>query len=182
VGVAIDNSNVDGVTGDMASMTAAQAVATGVEVKISLAELGWKGGPIRVAAFLNGTNGDLVSNQVLGASVGAASLGDPRLINFSDEMAFPGNQFIEIADVTLLPCPAAAPCPMVNPPCPGDYNDDGQVDLLDLLSFNGEWSGNLGTMVPAGTLGDYNASGNVDLLDLLSFNGDWSSNLGTPCP
>ncbi len=66
--------------------------------------------------------------------------------------------------------------------CPGDYNNDGQVDLLDLLSFNGEWSGNLGTMVPMGTLGDYDNSGTVDLLDLLSFNGDWSGNLGTPCP
>ncbi len=67
-------------------------------------------------------------------------------------------------------------------PCPGDYNDDGFVDLLDLLAFNGEWSGNLGTMVPMGTLGDYDGSGTVDLLDLLAFNGDWSSNLGTPCP
>lgn len=64
----------------------------------------------------------------------------------------------------------------------GDYNDDGFVDLLDLLAFNGEWSGNLGTMVPMGTLGDYDGSGTVDLLDLLSFNGDWSGNLGTPCP
>ncbi len=74
------------------------------------------------------------------------------------------------------------PDPCAAAPCPGDYNNDGQVDLLDLLAFNGEWSGNLGTMVPMGTLGDYDGSGTVDLLDLLSFNGDWSSNLGTPCP
>ncbi len=74
------------------------------------------------------------------------------------------------------------PCDGGGTPCPGDYNDDGMVDLLDLLAFNGEWSGNLGTMVPMGTLGDYDNSGTVDLLDLLAFNGDWSSNLGTPCP
>ncbi len=74
------------------------------------------------------------------------------------------------------------PVCMGGAPCPGDYNDDGMVDLLDLLAFNGEGSGNLGTMVPMGTLGDYDGSGTVDLLDLLAFNGDWSSNLGTPCP
>ncbi len=66
--------------------------------------------------------------------------------------------------------------------CPGDYNGSGAVDLLDLLAFNADWSGNLGTSVPMGTLGDYDANGSVDLLDLLAFNADWSANLGQPCP
>ncbi len=67
-------------------------------------------------------------------------------------------------------------------PCPGNYNGNGSVDLLDLLAFNGDWSSNLGTTVPNGTLGDYNGNGIVDLLDLLAFNSDWSSNLGQTCP
>ncbi len=67
-------------------------------------------------------------------------------------------------------------------PCPGDFNNDGTVDLLDLLAFNGQWSANLGQAVTAGANGDYNQSGTVDLLDLLAFNGDWSSNLGLACP
>ncbi len=68
------------------------------------------------------------------------------------------------------------------PPCPGDYNDDNGIDLLDLLAFNSDWSANLGAAVTPGTNGDYDVSGIVDLLDLLSFNGDWSANLGQPCP
>ncbi len=67
-------------------------------------------------------------------------------------------------------------------PCPGDYNNSGSIDLLDLLAFNADWSSNLGQSVAAGTNGDYDNSGNVDLLDLLAFNSDWSSNLGQPCP
>lgn len=70
----------------------------------------------------------------------------------------------------------------LKPPCPGDFNDDGRVDLLDLLAFNAAWSSNLGTMVSPGTNGDYNGSGVVDLLDLLAFNAEWSSNLGQVCP
>ncbi len=67
-------------------------------------------------------------------------------------------------------------------PCPGDYDNSGSIDLLDLLAFNGDWSSNLGQSVAPGTNGDYNNSGTVDLLDLLAFNGDWSSNLGQACP
>ncbi len=70
----------------------------------------------------------------------------------------------------------------ISTPCPGDYNGNGSVDLLDLLAFNGDWSSNLGQSVTPGTNGDYNGNGSVDLLDLLAFNGDWSSNLGQACP
>ncbi len=67
-------------------------------------------------------------------------------------------------------------------PCPGNYNTDSTVDLLDLLAFNSAYSTSLGQNVPPGTNGDYDANGVVDLLDLLAFIGDWSTNLGTPCP
>ncbi len=65
--------------------------------------------------------------------------------------------------------------------CPGDYNRDGVIDLLDLLAFNADWSAGLGQVVPAGTLGDIDGSGTVDLLDLLDFISSWSALLGTEC-
>lgn len=65
--------------------------------------------------------------------------------------------------------------------CPGDFDNSGNVDLLDLLSFLGNWSSGLGSTVPVGSGGDVNSDGVVDLLDLLSFNAAWVANLGQPC-
>ncbi|MBX3387043.1 MAG: hypothetical protein KF768_10770 [Phycisphaeraceae bacterium] len=67
-------------------------------------------------------------------------------------------------------------------PCPGDYNDDGVVDLGDLLDFLGDWNPNLGQSVTPGTNGDVNSDGVVDLADLLDFLADWNPNLGSTCP
>ncbi|MBX3386754.1 MAG: hypothetical protein KF768_09300 [Phycisphaeraceae bacterium] len=66
-------------------------------------------------------------------------------------------------------------------PCPGDYNDDGVVDLADLLAFLGDWNPNLGQS-GMGLPGDINDDGVVDLADLLQFLGDWNPNLGSVCP
>lgn len=66
--------------------------------------------------------------------------------------------------------------------CPGDYDGNLSVNLLDLLSFISEWSSNLGGSGAPGLPGDYNQDGSVNLLDLLGFNADWSSNLGQTCP
>ncbi|MBX3386406.1 MAG: hypothetical protein KF768_07535 [Phycisphaeraceae bacterium] len=65
--------------------------------------------------------------------------------------------------------------------CPGDYNDDGVVDLGDLLDFLGDWNPNLGQSVTPGTNGDVNNDGVVDLADLLDFLADWNPNLGSTC-
>ncbi|MBX3387042.1 MAG: hypothetical protein KF768_10765 [Phycisphaeraceae bacterium] len=67
-------------------------------------------------------------------------------------------------------------------PCPGDYNDDGVVDLGDLLDFLGDWNPNLGQSVTPGTNGDVNSDGVVDLADLLDFLAEWNPNLGSTCP
>lgn len=71
---------------------------------------------------------------------------------------------------------------MCDPPCPGDYNDDGLVDLADLIAFNTHWQPNIGAIVPPGTMGDYNDDGVVDLGDLVGFNTDWQPNIGSTCP
>ncbi len=64
--------------------------------------------------------------------------------------------------------------------CVADQNDDGNVDLLDLLEFNAAWSQNLG--LGGDCLGgDVNADGNVDLLDLIGFLGEWSPAIGVGC-
>ncbi|MBX3386194.1 MAG: hypothetical protein KF768_06465 [Phycisphaeraceae bacterium] len=70
----------------------------------------------------------------------------------------------------------------ISPPCPGDFNDDGVVDLADLLDFLGAWNPSLGQNVPPGTGGDINGDGVVDLADLLDFLGAWNPNLGATCP
>ncbi|MBX3386193.1 MAG: multicopper oxidase domain-containing protein [Phycisphaeraceae bacterium] len=66
--------------------------------------------------------------------------------------------------------------------CPGDYNNDGVVDLADLLDFLGAWNPNLGQNVTPGTNGDVNNDGVVDLADLLEFLGGWNPHLGQTCP
>lgn len=65
-------------------------------------------------------------------------------------------------------------------PCLADQNDDGVVDLLDLLAFNAAWSSNLGGQGSC-LSGDANGDDSVDLLDLLSFLGAWSASLGGGC-
>ncbi len=79
----IDNSNFGGVTDVDAS--AAKRVGTGMEVKISLAELGYSGsGPIRVAGFIVSQDHSFVSNQVIGGTlpVTQPNLGEPRTLDF----------------------------------------------------------------------------------------------------
>lgn len=91
---AIDNSNAAGVSGTAA--TGAGAVKTGVEFAIPLSAIGNPTGPITVCAFINGSNGDFLSNQVLGGLGGFnsnANLGDPRLVNFAN---IPGSQFFTV--------------------------------------------------------------------------------------
>jgi len=56
---ALNDSNNTGAVAD-------NAVTTGAEVAISLADLGYTSGNIQVSAFVNGGNQDYLSNQVLG--------------------------------------------------------------------------------------------------------------------
>ena len=114
--MAIDNSNVAGVTTTDAS--GAAAVTTGTEFAIALSELidGWQpGNPvpvIRLAGFIsnegpaaNGDRYNYVANQVIGglplnAGV-AADLGDPRAIDLS---AIAGNQYVTLTTTAPMQC------------------------------------------------------------------------------
>ena len=92
----LNNSNVAGVSGTVLGTPA--AVTTGVELAIPLAALGNPAGPIRVSAFINGAQHDVVSNQVLGGlPTGTANLGDPLAVNFA-ATANAGNQFFAVAN------------------------------------------------------------------------------------
>lgn len=94
--VTINNSNTGGVTGTIVDTPA--SVTTGVELAIPLASIGNPVGPFGVAAMINGSGHDFMSNQVLGGVGGAGNLGDPAFVNFEN---IPGNQYF------LVPEPAS---------------------------------------------------------------------------
>ena len=64
--------------------------------------------------------------------------------------------------------------PTVPPPCPGDVNGDGVVDLSDLAIA----LSNYGATNATPAMGDLNGDGVVDLSDLVDLLGHY----GTPCP
>ena len=57
----------------------------------------------------------------------------------------------------------------VAPRRPGDVNQDGQVDVADLLALLSRW----GPARPAGWDADFNGDGAVDTADLLTLLGNW---------
>ena len=125
---AIRNSNVGGVSGTDLPISVSDAanVTTGVELSIDLNELGWTGGPVRVAGFLNGIGHDFVSNQVIGGlptPVGqpfAPSLGETTLIDFS---TIPGNQYVVIP-------PGGPVCGSADFNCDGDTGTDADIEAF----------------------------------------------------
>jgi len=96
-----DNSNTGGVAafgGGAATVfpppdTAPGSVTTGIEIAISLDEIGWNGSdPIRIAGFM-GDSG-VISNQVIGGiGAGQDSLGDPSDVTI-DFDSIAGDQFV----------------------------------------------------------------------------------------
>jgi hypothetical protein len=114
--MAIDNSNVGGVT--VADVAGAGAVTTGAEIEIALSELidGWTHGSpvpvIRVAGFISNEGPTLggdryayVANQVIGGlplnGGQAADLGDPRTVDFS---TLAGDQFVVLTPTGPAQC------------------------------------------------------------------------------
>jgi hypothetical protein len=108
--VAYDNSNTGGVAGGAAAadQSAAAAVTTGVELAISLSDLGYTGGPINIMAGVNNQNHNYWANQFLGGlPAPQGNLGGDGAGNFTGEGAidfnlFAGNQFF-----TVVPEPSS---------------------------------------------------------------------------
>jgi hypothetical protein len=112
--MALDNSNVGGVSGDAPYDTATEGdpenVLTGIEFAIPLASLGNPQGDIRLTAFVNGTGHDFASNQFTGEGVLFGNFGAlmPDLV-----LEAPGDQFVTIvrggaAALASVPEPTSA--------------------------------------------------------------------------
>ena len=147
--VGYNNSNVGGVIGG-SKLGSGFGVTTGVETAIPLGLIGYKGGDVKVCAFVNGAGHDFVSNQVLGGIGGGVNLGEPRFVNFAQ---VPGDQYFVI--------PAGG-----GGGCTGDLNGDQVIDASDLAVVLGGW----GT---AGT--DLNNDGTTDATDLAIVLGAWGA-------
>ena len=147
-GYGIDNSNIGGVEGG-ADIGSGAGATTGVELRIPLSAIaGYKGGDIKVCAFINGQGHDFISNQVLGPLGGGGNLGEPRVVNFAD---IPGDQFFVISAGGGSNCPA-------------DLDNSGSIDAADLASLLGAWG------TPGG---DIDGSGDTDAADLAAMLAAW---------
>ncbi|MDX2016956.1 MAG: EF-hand domain-containing protein [Planctomycetota bacterium] len=143
----INNSNLFGVTGDSAE--GAQDVETGLEVAISLSELGYPGsGPIKIAGAITSGGYDFWSNQVLGGLSGSSgNLGEVSAINFQ---TIAGRQYITVS------------------PCRPDVDGSGFLDSDDFVYFVEQF--NLGVKTA-----DYDGSGFVDSDDFVAFVADFAT-------
>jgi hypothetical protein len=105
----IDNSNTGGVTGTDASKAA--RVATGIEAKIRLDELGWDGvSPIRFTGFIVSEDHTVLSNQVIGGALpaGQGNLGEPRTTDFQSAALAAGGPFYVSVNAGAASCQTAA--------------------------------------------------------------------------
>ena len=151
IGVAYDDSNVAGVVAGStaANQAVAAAATTGIELRISLDDIGYASGPLNVMAALNNTGHNFFSNQFLGGVIAPqGSLGGDGNGNFTglaqvNMKNFAGNQFFNAATFDA------------------DFNDDHLVDGADFLI----WQRGLGGPASAAT-GDADASGAVNAGDL----------------
>ena len=135
VKVALNNSNVLGVTGDGGTTDGAATVATGIEVAIPLSLMGYDAATqqnIKVCAMINGGGHDYLSNQILGGlALGTTNLGEPRAVNLA---LAAGNQYAVVVVDADEP-----DCPVVPPSCPADFNADGTIDGADLATVLSGW-------------------------------------------
>ncbi len=104
IGIAHDNANdagVGGNTGASADEAAAAAVDTGVEMSISLADLGLPSGEVKICAFVGSGSHDTVSNQFLaGLPVGSGNQGDPVGLSLANVA---GDQFFTVPVKVIAP-------------------------------------------------------------------------------
>lgn len=162
--MAINNTNGLGVVAGSgaANAAAAEAVTSGVELSISLADLGGAAAldNIRVVAMINGQNRDFLSNQILpgvpapqvnlGGDGAGTFTGTLSQVNFTTKG---GTQHFTVYT------------------CHADLNEDGVVDDDDFLIFAKSYDILLcaDPLMPSGCPADFNGSGMVDDADFLIF-------------
>ena len=175
--LAIDNSNIEGVSGDL-GVGCGEGVVTGIEIAIPAYLFDWEFEGIDVksfsmTAFVNGSGHDFVSNQVVGGLFGANNLGEPRDIDFN---LIPGNQYAVLGEIWKGPCPE----PPLGACCLGDVCTIASI--ADCASQAGTYQGD-GTSCeedpcappPPACEGDLNNDGVVNTLDLLIVIGNFGS-------
>jgi len=149
VQLAIDNSNVAGVTDTTADPAAVSAVNSGIEICVDLDEIGWDGAQdILMAGWISNDSFSFLSNQVLGGIPdGSDNIGDRDSdgdgVNDLDFNAIAGDQFINLSSPPVVVC---AP----------DLNGDGALDFFDISFF-------LSNTV------DYNGDTTFDFFDISAF-------------
>ncbi|MFT3687049.1 MAG: hypothetical protein QM783_19360 [Phycisphaerales bacterium] len=109
----LNNSNTAGVSGGSGAgdSGAAALVGTGLEMVIPLAWLGYTGGEIRIAGWVNGGDNSYASNQFIGGFQGGqGNLGGDGNGNYTGSAAFDLNDFDGDQFVTIAPTPARRAC------------------------------------------------------------------------
>lgn len=148
--MAVDNSNTQGVVlGSGATTGNPQDVLTGIEFSIPLAQLGSPTGAIKLTAFINNGPHTFVSNQFSGTGILQSNRGNPSSLNLA---TIAGDQFVSITQ-------------------PADFDRDGDVDAIDLAT----WESSYG--LTAG--GDANGDGFSDGRDFLAWQRQYSGQLGS---
>ncbi|MDX9911388.1 MAG: GC-type dockerin domain-anchored protein [Phycisphaerales bacterium] len=151
--VYFDNSNIAGVSD--VSGSGGESVTTGLEFKITAAELGWDGtSPLKLAGFI--TNGDInfLSNQIIGGGA-TDNLGEPRGLDFN---TLTGDQFVILN--------GGPSCPS----CTADFdNSGGAPNSSDFLAYLNAYSSQDPCADLAAPLGSFNSS------DFLAFLNAYSS-------
>ncbi len=164
-----NTAGVGGSAGSAANQAAAQAVTTGFEFAIDLADLGnpAPGEAIKIHAVYGNSNNNYHSNQTLGGlPVGTGNLGGDGAGNGIGNLSgvdfsnFAGDQFFTVTVPSSLQ---------------GDLNDDGFVGIDDLSIILGNWNQ---TIPPGDPLADPSGDNFVGIDDLGHVLGNW--NAGTP--
>jgi len=104
IGVGFNNSNTAGIGSgtNAADQAAATNVLTGLELCIDLADIGNPDQTIRIAALINSSANDYLSNQMLGGlPAGTDNLGTPNAIDLN---SFSGDQFFTVNVPAELTC------------------------------------------------------------------------------
>ncbi len=162
--MAINNINAAGVVAGngAANAAAAEAVSSGFEVSISLADLGGASAfdNIRVVAMLNGSGHNFLSNQVLpGVPSPQVNIGGDGAGTFTGSLS--GVNFTTFAGLQYFTVYT----------CHADLNEDGVVDDADFVIFAKAYNILLCSdpTMPSGCPADLNSDGFVDDADFVIF-------------